>query len=112
MVSVDTDGTWSTRRFSTTTRTDFASVRMAASDIRDEVSTTPSTTGTRRSSASSSVPGDSWLSAITMVWPACRAVRSAPLIMPKKTGLVMSATTIASREVVVSGSDRSVSDVR
>ena len=51
---------------------------MAASDIREPASTTPSTTGSARSTASRSVRSDSWASTSSTVHPAVAAAACAP----------------------------------
>jgi hypothetical protein len=105
-LSLTTDGTWSTRRFSTTSGAALATVRSRASGSRDEVRMIPSTRVRTRSNNSCSVDSDSCVSASTRVYPACPAVRSAPRIIPKFTGLVMSATTMASMRLARAGALR------
>jgi hypothetical protein len=77
-LSGTTQGTSTTARLRTTTGFCFAIMRIAESDIREPPRTTPSTTGSTRSSADRSSRSDSWASASRIVQPACAAVACAP----------------------------------
>ena len=107
-----TEATSLTIRFSSTMGMRLASERMAASDIRDELRIAPSTCDASRSNADRSVDSDSWVSSSSTVKPRSCAARSAPRIIPKKTGLAMSATTTTRIPVPRSDTRRSIWPVR
>ena len=62
LLSVTTLGTSGKARLTTTTGRCFDAIRIAESDMRDELRTSPSASGTTRSTACRSTREDSWMS--------------------------------------------------
>ena len=107
-----TEATSLTIRFSSTIGIRLASERIAASDIREELRIAPSTCGISRSNAARSAR----LGLLGLQQQhgeaAILAARSAPRIIPKKTGFAMSATTTTRIPVPRSDTARSIWPVR
>ena len=68
-LSLMTEETSATVRFSKTTGVRLATLRIAWSPIREALRMTPSTRGSSRSTASRSIGSDSWVSTTSMVNP-------------------------------------------
>lgn len=96
-LSATPDATPLTARFTITVGFCLAIMRIAESDIRELVSSTPSTSGRARSAMERSSWSDSrvWLS--STVYPASVAAASAPRMSSKNTGLEMSVSNRAIR---------------
>ncbi len=94
-LSLTTDVTDRTERFSTTTGLRLATARISWSLSREDARTNPSTVASSRASALASARSDSCVSTTASVRSCVTAARSAPRTMPTKTGLPMSATTRA-----------------